>query len=647
MKKTLLLSLAISAIFALNGCGGGGSSGDKGSAGPGAQQAKKNPLEIYPNNPVVASEDGQLQLAPVIKTGSGILENSDEHTLVATYKSSDPDTVLVAEDGYVLGQQPGEAKVTVTIKDLNTSKTYTNSVNVQVKTVDVSKLFLNPSAVSVGKNQSKELYLTALDREKAPTEIEGKYLSLKYAKSLISATPIITPNDAKVKITAKNEKGYTFLTPIYNKAGVEVTGDPAIVQISSIPQINIPQDLSGGDEIDFLRVKNGSGDNMYIAHTNDDDKIYVDFFNVQNGMWARKDLTYTGDSIKAPKIIYANKTINIFAIVDDSKIERLYSEDGTSWMNQEIFNSNDNSLGNVDYNNIDYVLKDDTVYMLVANGSKIYLAKYKLDSSSAQVITSFDAKNSINSVDLTLNKNGALRFVYSTSNGEVWYNTVDLVDKKIVQYKVYYTSNGIEAAKIDYTKNNIPVIVYQTSGKIVEAQLTNGGGWASNSISSTQLYENGIKNTDALDSANNFDFKVDKFGNSRIVVSADDKLYYLKEYHVKKTPYWRVDTIVNKNVGEYVSLQIDNKSRLKVAYTDSNKGWVKFFAEPVYIKYNDGKDKKRVSDNIKNPDNTINYGEVDNSSGTPGATGSSGSSKGGEATNDGTTTSTGSDTTPN
>lgn len=597
--KRVLATSAIAAMFILNGCGGGGNGNDgKKSPSVGGPSKKESPLHIYPEKPVVASDDGILQLTAVVEQNKQILENSDEHTLVATYKSSNEDVATVSEDGYLVGGQPGEAEITVTITDENTTKTYKNKVKVEVKSVDISKLFINPSVATIGKNKEKEFFITALDKAKSPTELEGKYFSLDYSNSLITANPIITQNDAKIKVRAKNEKGYTFITPKFTKAGITVTGDPALIQINSIPQINIPDGLTAGDEIDFLRVKNGSGDNMYIVHTDEDAKLYLDYFNVKNGMWNREDLDYEGNSIKAPKVMKIGKTLTIYSIVDDNKFVKFTSEDDSSWVTQNIEPNGFDLSSSIDFDNIDYVHDGTTVYALIGNKDEIVLAKNSEDSQEFTKIASFKAPNggNIESVDLALNKNNKLRFTFATDNGDLYYGTVN--SDKIELAKPYH-SDSLVASKIDYTKNNVPVIMYQKDDKLVELQKTRGGMWASNPISTLTFQQNGLKDSDALSNMEHFDFKVDRFGNSRVVVSANEKLYYIKEYHVKKSSYWRVDSIVNKYVGSYVSMQIDNKNRLKVAYTDDNQNWVKYFAEPVYIKYNDGKDKSRFDDSIK------------------------------------------------
>ena len=164
--KRILATSAIAAMFILNGCGGGGGDHEKESPSAGTPQKKENPLHIYPEKPVVASEDGVLQLTAIVKKGNSILQNSDEHVLVASYKSSDDSVAMVSEDGYVIGGQPGEAEITVTITDQNTSKTYQNKVKVEVKTVDISKIFINPSVASIEKNKEKEFYIKALDKAK-------------------------------------------------------------------------------------------------------------------------------------------------------------------------------------------------------------------------------------------------------------------------------------------------------------------------------------------------------------------------------------------------------------------------------------------------------------------------------------------------
>ena len=582
-------------MFILNGCGGGGSS----SNGKSNSTPEENPLHIYPAKPVVASDDGVLQITATVEENGVLLQNSDEHVLTASYQSANETIASITSDGYLIGGQPGSTEITITIKDENTSKVYTRKVPVEVKTVNISKLFINPSVASIGKNKEKELYITALDKAKSPTELEGKYFRLQYSKTIVSATPIITSNDAKIKVRAKNEKGYTFITPIFSKAGVEITGDPVLIQISSIPQINIPNGLIAGSEVDFLRVKNGSGDDMYIVHTNEDEKIYLDYFNVRNGQWDRKDLDYAGDSIKAPKVMKLGKVTTIYAIVDNKKFNKLTSENGSSWSVEPITTTGFVLDNSIDFNNIDYVTIGSTVYALIGNKDKIVLAKNLKDSNEFVKIASFTTpkEDTVNSVDLALNRDNALRFTFTTEKGYVYYATVN---EKIIEInEVRYTSDILEDSKLAYTKNNLPVIMSQQDGELVESEKTNGGVWANNKISSLTFQQSGIKDSEALDNMEHFDFKVDQFGNSRAVVTANDKLFYIKEYHVNDTSYWRVDTIVDKDVGAYVSMQIDAKNRLKVAYSDTQQDWVKYFAEPVYIKYNDGKKKQRVDDTIK------------------------------------------------
>ena len=560
-------------------------------------------LKIYPANPVIP-KDGYGKVTAIVEENGNILENSDQHELSATYKIADETIAEIDQEGNITGKNPGETQLTVTISDASTNKTYTNQTTLKVETIDVSKIFINPSVASIPKDTAKKFQLAALDVNKSPTTIESERISFDYPSSLLSVEKIINTNTAQLQVTAKALKGYAFITPQYTEGGITITGEPALVQFSSIPQVSAPQDLSAGKEITFLRERSSDGDKLYIAHTNGDDKLYFERFLPKTGTWQRSDMDFSGTTIKAPKLFSDNEKLYILAIVDNELGLFQSSDSGSTWSFKTL--SSDLSLAHVDANNIDVVKIDQSILVLLANDKDLKLIKIGLDSEpSAEVLLSHQLDYSVKSLDFTTKSTGKLRFVLNDNQGNVYFGNLDENNATGKMVTIAKNTSAMEV-KIDYNRYDAPVIVYSASGKLVKYKLNQDNNWASSTISSLQFAQSGFSNTDALDYINAFDFKVDKFSNARILMAANEALYYIKEFGRDDAKDWRIDKIVDSNVGENLALQIDNKNRLKVIYEDIDTGWVKYFAEPVFIRYNDKYSTYSVDDEITDP-NAITF----------------------------------------
>lgn len=585
-KKMIKLSLVlILGGFMLIGSGDDTKKDDS-MGGEGSQTPQSNnPMKIYPQNPVVA-KDGNLKLLPVVTEGGKILEDSDDHTLYATYKVKDSDILTIGSQGDVVGKNPGETEVTITIKDENTSKTYTNKVNIKVAVVDVSKLFLNPSVAALKKGESKEFTLTALDSDKSATLIEAKYMKFNYQKSQIDLNARITNEFSKVNVTAKEAKGYSFVTPTFQKAGVTVTGDSTLIQFTSTPQSNAPSGATGGNNIDFIRVKKSGGDDLYVVHTGDD-LLYFESFKHKQGKWSRTKLDTEGSTIEYPKI-YKDSALHVI-VVEDNIIYKFTSEDnGGGWSKTKLL---DKSFAISSENHIQVAKVDSKTLLALATDKLIEI--YDITGTATKLF-SMTNDTAIKSISITANKDKKLRMVFSDDTG---LNYLTEQNGKYYKKEII-TGSGIEKVKIAYSKYNVPSIMYYKDSSLVEAEKTKSGAWSKSNISNLQFTENGLDGEDALNDIRDFDFVVDRYGNSRIIVADNEKLYYIKEYGDINSKDWRIDEVIEKDVGDYVSLAIDNKSRLKAIFHNNNTEWIKYWAEPVYVKYRDKSTKNRVVDTL-------------------------------------------------
>jgi len=585
-KKMKLIKLSLvlitSGLFMV-GCGD--TDDDKKDTSNGGNPKSTNPMAIYPKNPVVA-KDGNLKLLPVVSEGGKILEDSDEHTLYVTYKVKDEDIFTVGTQGDVTGINPGESEVTITIKDINTSKTYTNKVKIKVAVVDVSKLFLNPSVAALKNGERKEFTLTALDGDSSATLIEGKYLKFEYQKDQIALTSRITSEISTINVTAKQQKGYTFVTPVFEKAGVKVTGDSTLIQFTSTPQSNAPSGASGGENIDFMRVKTGSGDDLYVVHTGED-LLYFESFKHKQGKWSRQKLDVDGSTVEYPKIYKDSDGIHVIVVSDNTFYKFSSENNGGSWTKNKLF---EKKFSISSENNLDVISIGNKMILGFSTDDILYV--YNIANNSTEKLFEMKNVDDIKSLKLISNKNGKLRIAFADKEGLTYVTEQDgsYYMQEIVK------NSGIEQVKIAYNKYNSPTIMYYKDSTLKEIEKTNSG-WATASISSLQFTENGLA-SDALEDIRDFDFLVDRYGNSRIIVADDDKLYYIKEHGDSNSKDWRVDKIIEKDVGDYVSLKIDNKSRLKAIFQNRKTEWIKYWAEPVYVKYRDKSTKSKIDDEL-------------------------------------------------
>lgn len=553
---------------------------------------RTNPMSIYPKQPVVA-KDGSLKLLPVITEQGAILEDSDEHTLYATYQVKDENILTVSSLGDVTGVNPGETEVTISIEDKNTSKTYTNKVNIKVAVVDISKLFLNPDVSALKKGENKEFILTALDSDKSATLIEGQYMKFDYQNDQINLIPKITNETSTIKVTAKQQKGYTFIIPTFEKAGITVTGDPTLIQFTSTPQSNAPSGASAGEDIDFIRIKNGSGDDLYVVHTGDD-ILYFESFKHAQGKWSRQILDVDGSRVEYPKIYQDDIGLHVVVLSDKKLYELTSTNGGTNWSKTKLFDE-DFTISSPE--NIDVMQIQGETLLAIASGDVLSL--YKIIENSPKTLFSLNNIKDIKSIALTSNQDNKFRMVFSDKNG-ITYITEQ--NNKYYMKQIIEDSNA-KKVKIAYNKYNSPTIMYYKDEALKEVEKTTTT-WSTASISGLKFGENGLS-TDALQDIRDFDFVIDRYGNSRIIVADDEKLYYIKEYGDKNQKDWRIDKVIEKNVGNSVSLTIDNKSRLKAIFQNLDTEWIKYWAEPVYVKYRDKSSQSKVSDELNIDSSTV------------------------------------------
>jgi hypothetical protein len=338
---------------------------------------------------------------------------------------------------------------------------------------------------------------------------------------------------------------------------------------------------------------------MYAVHTTDYKELKMDIFKHKDGKWTRKDLDFEGDEADFPKVMISNETLYVVTVVDGKKLVLLSSSHmGSSWVETQLL---ENSKMTEIYNKnmFDAEVYSSSAYVAYVSAKTINILKIDLDQKEAEQIISYEHDAEMKSIDLALNADKKLRFVAVDENDNIYYATVNSDEGSGLMHKVKSSKNSIRSAKISFNKYNKPSIVY-ASNKIHEIEPQgNMKLWSTNTISKETFHNSGIKDGEnILSDLDDFDFKVDVFGNSRIVLASGGALFYIKEYGKKDNRGWRIDKMASKNVGDNLTMALDKKNRLNVMMQNEYTEWTQYYAEPVFVKYHDKVDRSKMNDSL-------------------------------------------------
>jgi len=585
MKKHFILSLKLCTIFFMIlfviGCGGNGPE----PVSPENEETvtnETNPLKIFPENPILA-KDGILQMVAVLEDNAGNpIENNDENPLSIEWSIDDETKAAIDESGLLVGRQAGSAVLSVTVNEINSDKIYTRTIDLKVEIVTVKKVFINPRVAILSQGETKTFTIIGIDKENSIESLESQRTSFKRDSEYVDITKHFSTYTSTIEVKAKKPKGYTFIIPQYEEAGLQITGDPLLIQIQSIPQPNKPSsNLDGGKCVDFQL--NGNGTSIALVHS-DGDKIYFQHFDAIIGAWAYKDLDKPDGLVYFLKINANDENIKILAVVDDKMIFWQSSNSGGTFARTELETGIDtHNYGDT----IDLEYADNNTYILYYNDNQDKeLSLITIDEENNIIKDNILTNVKILSLDLNKNKSNELRFILSTFDG-LYYVTKQ--DTEFYKEQVYQWTN-IKYASIAYDRRNNPYIAfYKELDEKIIVSFREEGTWQQDTISSINFGENGLDTEDIMFDIKDLSLTVDRYNALRIAIIGGEDVYYLKRYKESTQLKWRIDKLTNGDVGEYLAIHIDNSSRARIFFEDIQLQWIKYWAEPIYFDYRDAR----------------------------------------------------------
>ncbi|MCP4717717.1 MAG: SUMF1/EgtB/PvdO family nonheme iron enzyme [Deltaproteobacteria bacterium] len=528
------------------------------------------------------AENGTLQLVAVYKDIFGNpIENTAAQPLSIQWRVQDETIATVDKKGLVSGNQLGTTMLQVTITDINTDTSHTLSVRLKVALVSVRKIFINPRVATLPPDESKTFTVIGIDSQGAPEILESSKVSFRSDPDFVSVSKHFDSQKSQIKVTANALKGYTFIVPEYTEADQTITGDPLLIQIQAMPQPNKPSpELSGGKLIDF-NMLDESGPPMALVHS-DGEKIFYQYFDPNEGAWTYKDLDKEEGQVSYLQIDAADDIIRILGVVDSKMMLWTTLNGSGAFARQELA---DGLALNGSNKVIDMVkLGDDLLilYYIGQNDKELTLMKITSDNTVTRQTLLSDVI--VKSLDIVTNARDELRFVLYIA--ENLYYVADIGGS--YYWEEVYTNDSIQYPTIGYdSKNNPYVAFFKESDNKVIVNKRDGGLWLQDTIAAINFGGNGLDTEHILHNVRHISMEVDRYDAPRIVMIDAEDIYYMKQFMEGSQLKWRIDKITDGEVGDHLSVLLDEKNRARLFYEDRDLQWVKYWNEPIYFDYRD------------------------------------------------------------
>jgi len=631
-----ILTLLTAFLLVLSGCGGDRGSGSGATKTPDGGLIDTDVIQvktIYPINPVVATK-GAIQLTAVVTDSTGAyLQSSLDTPVTVHWEVEDTTIATIDSNGKLIGgSKTGSTKVSLYAQYQNyKSKIKTTTVQVIEFGNDVAELHFSPDRAYIDDGQERSFKLTAVDYFGAETAISPGSVSFTISDtSANSETPIVELNknvikkddDKILKVTGRN-KGYAFITPVYeistdnNQTTLKITGSPLIVQVKESVGSSKPQD--GNNNIDAGRQLSSSVDDvegrkiLHLMHYDQGSNRKKVIYSRFDGSWYSVDVA---DADRASKVVLSpfpnNRSFPIILYMKDNRPGLTYmTANNQGWaLSSEYSPITDSNISRTD------LLTDERMRILDMSASNdgngsLHILYYDqlqkrifLKTSSMSNTKSFNwsetnyspidiaTKNSVEDISLTNNHTSGLpRFAYtvlesneSTSGGGVWYASLNLDNStyKIGVEHVKGTDGTEKDVVLRLDGNNIPTIAWHNDHEVVLATrvlVSNTFQWVKNTISLLDKVPSKITG---------LDFTFDAYNSPRISFSADGEVKYVRRVSAANGSDRYIIESPESSAGEFgasTSVSVDTENRVHLTYTHDSDKWFGYWIEPSFFDY--------------------------------------------------------------
>jgi hypothetical protein len=580
--------------------------------------------DVFPRNPIVAV-NGSIRLTAIVvdKTGE-YLQSTLSLPVSVDWESSDESIATINSSGTVFGKREGEITISLYARYNGTrTERYTQQLKVVNLTNDVAEIYLSPNRAYVDPNAERSFNLTAVDFFGAQTSLNPGVIRFEVSSdNIVEVTPtVINPADTK-KLNVKGlQKGYVFITPIYevsndsNNTTIKITGTPLVVQVKDAAESSKPLDqtVDAGRYLS-MAVKDIEGKkNIHVLHYDQSDsRLHYSLFN---GSW-QSETVLTGGG-KGAKVILSpfnnNKNLPIALFLENGVPKIWYKTSASStstfsgWVDtsiqapitdEAIFDENvtisdfsrfmDMSAFKYDGNaSLNLLFYDHKKNRLNLGNSRMNTLQW-FDWSTLQSLD-IDTGKTVESLSLAHNhKVGLARFAYieeesneSAQDGGVFYVSLG-GDGNLRKEQIVNTKGHERSIILKLDGSNVPSVVWKSGKDITFATRVLESGeftWI------TQVLPLDPK----PDVIGNLDLSFDAYNSPRISFNSDGKIRYARRIEAPNAQdKWIIENPEdsgNEGQGEFVSLAIDDENRAHLVYTSQDDKWFTYWAEPSFFDY--------------------------------------------------------------
>lgn len=578
---------------------------------------------IFPRTPMIA-KGGSVTLTAAVTDQAGYLLTSKlDDPIYIEWSSSNPSVATVDERGNIYGKDYGTATITAVAKRGNI-RSIARTITVTVigeNSVDTAEIFFSPPQAFLDLNGKRTFRLSAVDHSGAATALSEGSMTFELSNDNIVISPEtihLTGGNKAVEIEATGiSKGFVFVTPIYTKGLVRITGTPLAIQVKDPVETNAPTTtVDAGQYLSIAISEDGTGfKGAKVMHfdATENKLLFSDFY----GSWAHTlsaAVSGAGKSAKMTLSPFADNYDKPIAILMQNKKSYIWYQtrselwDSVSLSSAEIvdenntYSDNDRLMDVVAYKS-DGNTTQSVVHVAYydAAGKQVCLASLNSPSSvTTGTHACLAVAGAVNSVSVAVNHTtGEPRMAYgvneytkedntttpatifyaSRQGGSLYKETVAIQNEKI--------SAKAKHIVLKLDRSNKPIIAL-SDGRDIKLFYREAVGtkfsWQILPVTAVDPFPTSIAS---------LDFALDSYNEPRLVYATvgDDgqKVRYAKRVpFINRSYRWTIETpalSTEGNQGRSVAIAVDSQNRAHLVYTIDSKKWFNYWAEPNFFNY--------------------------------------------------------------
>ncbi|MCG5547575.1 hypothetical protein LRD17_02240 [Halorhodospira halochloris] len=615
-----------------NGDDGSGGNGDDGN---GVSDPESSGLTIHPDEPVVADSDGaHIDLVAELRENGEIVNPAEEEDVEYEIEWSvvDGDSHEVNEDTGRLEAVRGTGTSTIEAQVRAYDATeeeadadegagdavviasqlqeegddlldeWTATVEARATSLDMDNIVINPRLATLPPEGRQEFHVAGIS-DGSPAHLEKDDVRFDCDEQYLDCSVNDRDGDMTLELEAQGNRGYTYVVPRYEQDGISITGTPVVVEIEASMEAP-PTAAEGGNHL-LLDLQGGD---FFITHGSDD-TVHFERWISGESRWGGQDPGSANVDALGMVVDEGGDTLHLAWAEGPTVYTKAGYDQGASWGGTNTLGEESADIeGN---HHLATAVHDGDGYLLYRGDDQESLVLYDIGDEEPH---RFETKEEITALDLTLDRDGSLRFAYSTEDDGLYFGGRD--DGEFYNYQVRDDYQA-ERVALSFSLGNIPhVAAYNENGAQFDLFFWYGEhqDWVSSIFDADRLARMaGVREEDAMHgNLRSLELAFDQYDSPTVAFTDDDSehggtvgglAYYLKleDGGTDQEGDWRVEIVEMEGVGDALSMDIGDDNRMRMAYAfdeerpqgdthwweedDVEETTFRFWQEPTFFEY--------------------------------------------------------------